>query len=76
MDDVNKTCRDINELLPVAQKACKLFLEECKKANLDVFITETFRSQERQNYLYEQGRTRPGDEVTWTTKSNHNGRLA
>lgn len=76
MNDVYKTCRDINELLPVAQKACELFLEECKKANLNIFITETYRSQARQNYLYEQGRTRPGDEITWTTKSNHTGRLA
>ncbi|PNB76413.1 hypothetical protein C1X30_33840 [Pseudomonas sp. FW305-BF6] len=71
MIDVNKNCRDINELLPVAQKACKLFLEECKKANLDIFITETFRSQERQNLLYEQGRSLPGKKVTWTKSSNH-----
>jgi peptidoglycan L-alanyl-D-glutamate endopeptidase CwlK len=76
MSDVMKTCRDINELLPVAQKACKLFLEECKKANLDIFITETYRSQERQNYLFEQGRSREGDKVTWTKMSNHTSRLA
>jgi peptidoglycan L-alanyl-D-glutamate endopeptidase CwlK len=76
MIDEKKTCRDIDELLPVAQKACKLFLEECKKANLDIFVTETYRSQARQNYLYEQGRTRPGDEITWTKNSNHTGRLA
>ncbi|PEJ57385.1 hypothetical protein CN692_13305 [Bacillus sp. AFS002410] len=76
MTDVTKTCRDINELLPVAQKAVKLFLEECKKENLDIFITETYRSQERQNYLYSYGRTREGEKVTWTKSSNHTGRLA
>ncbi|SFD61132.1 M15 family metallopeptidase [Bacillus sp. UNCCL81] len=76
MTDVTKSCRDINELLPVAQKACKLFLKECKKANLDIFITETYRSQERQDYLYSYGRTREGEKVTWTRSSNHTGRLA
>lgn len=69
-------CRDINELTPKAQEACKLFLAECKKRNIPIFITETYRSQERQNWLYGQGRTRPGIKVTWTRNSNHKGRLA
>lgn len=76
MTTVTKTCRDINELLPVAQKACNLFLSECKKAGLDIFITETYRSQARQNYLYEQGRSRAGQKVTWTKNSRHTSRLA
>ena len=76
MSDVTKTCRDINELSPVAQKACRLFLTECKKNGLPVLITETYRSQARQNYLYEQGRTRPGKVVTWTRNSRHTGRMA
>lgn len=73
---VTAQCRDINELLPAAQKACNLFLVECKKAGLDIFITETYRSQARQNYLYEQGRTRPGQKITWTKNSRHTSRLA
>lgn len=76
MSDVTKTCRDINELSPVAQKACRLFLQECKKEGLPVLITETYRSQARQNYLYEHGRTRPGNVVTWTRSSRHTGRMA
>ena len=76
MSDVTKTIRDIGELKAVAQTACKLFLDECKKAGLDIFITETYRSQARQNYLYEQGRTRPGDKITWTKNSRHTSRLA
>lgn len=72
----DQPCRDIKELTPKAQTACKLFLSECKKKNIPVFITETYRSQARQNYLYEQGRTRPGNKVTWTRNSNHKGRLA
>lgn len=73
---VTKTCRDISELTPKAQKACNLFLEECKRQGLNVLITETYRSQERQNYLYEQGRTRAGNKVTWTKNSRHTSRRA
>ena len=36
-----------------------------------VTVVEAVRSQDRQNYLYEQGRTRPGNVVTWTRNSNH-----
>ena len=76
MSDVTKTVRDINELKKVAQTACTIFLEECKKIGIDIFLTETYRSKARQNYLYEQGRTRAGDIVTWTKSSRHTSRLA
>lgn len=76
MSDVTKTVRDISELKAIAQTACCLFLDECKKAGLDIFITETYRSQARQNYLFEQGRTRSGNKVTWTRNSRHTSRLA
>lgn len=73
---MSNTCRDINALTPTAQKACRLFLEKCKEAGLNIFITETYRSQERQNELWEQGRTKPGNIVTWTLNSRHTGRMA
>lgn len=73
---VTKANRDIKSLQPIAQKACELFLNECKKRNIPIFITETHRSQARQDYLYEQGRTRPGQIVTWTRSSNHTGGYA
>lgn len=74
---VTTTSRDLSELLPVAQTACSLLFQECYKAGIkNIFITETYRSQERQNYLYAQGRTRPGQIVTWTLNSNHKSRLA
>lgn len=37
----------------------------------DFVVTETFRSQERQDELWAQGRTKPGRKVTWTRKSKH-----
>lgn len=74
--DVTKPCRDTKELSAQAQKACALFIEECRRQGLNVLITETYRSQERQNYLYEQGRSRTGDKVTWTKASRHTSRRA
>lgn len=77
MTSVTQTCREISKLLPAAQTACRLLFQECFKAGIkNVFITETYRSQERQKYLYAQGRTRPGQIVTWTLDSNHKSRLA
>lgn len=84
MSNVTQTCRDINELKPNAKLACQLLFQECYKAGIkDIFITETYRSQERQKYLYEQGRSRKYDTkgnklsvVTWTLNSNHTPRLA
>lgn len=73
---MSNTCRDINELTPIAQKACRLFLEKCKEAELDIFVTETYRSQARQNELWEQGRSKPGSIVTWTLNSRHTSRMA
>ncbi|GLC88274.1 M15 family metallopeptidase [Lysinibacillus piscis] len=74
---VTTTCRDLAELLPAARQAVRLLFQECYKAGIsNIFITETYRSQERQNYLYAQGRTRPGQIVTWTLQSNHKSRLA
>lgn len=63
--------RESRSLQPLAQEAAKLFLSECEKKDLKIFVTEYHRSQARQNYLYEQGRTRPGKVVTWTKKSAH-----
>lgn len=77
MSNVTTTCRDLSELLPVAAQACRLLFQECYKQGIkNIFITETYRSQARQNYLYEQGRTRSGQIVTWTKSSRHTSRLA
>lgn len=76
MTNETKACRDINALSPVAQKACRAFLAACEKEGLPVLITETYRSQARQDYLYAQGRTKAGKVVTWTRNSRHTGRMA
>lgn len=76
MADVTTTCREIGELTKNAQLACNLFMAKCKEAGLNVLITETYRSQERQDYLYSIGRTVSGAKVTWTLNSRHTCRRA
>ena len=77
MVSVTQTCRDLAELKSNAQTACRLLFQECYKAGIrNIFITETYRSPARQKYLYQQGRTRAGQIVTWTLNSNHSSRLA
>lgn len=73
---MSEVIKDISELAPNAQIACKAFLTLCENAGLKVRITETYRSQVRQDELYAQGRTKPGSVVTWTKNSRHTGRRA
>ena len=68
--------KDIGELKEPARSACRAHLEECKSAGLDVFLTETYRTQARQDALYAQGRTKPGAVVTRTKNSRHTARTA
>ena len=39
--------------------------------NVDYILTSTLRTQEEQEALYAQGRTKPGKIVTWTLNSKH-----
>ena len=65
--------RWLDKLNPRFRKKVELFLKEVWNK---VFITESFRSQERQNFLYSLWRTRKWKKVTWTLKSNHTKWLA
>lgn len=56
--------RDINLLRPDVAANCRKWLDRCKAAGLNVLITNTVRDKEYQEYLYAQGRTRPGSIVT------------
>ena len=56
--------RDISLLRPDVEANCRKWLARCKAAGLNVLITNTVRDKEYQEYLYAQGRTRPGSIVT------------
>lgn len=77
---MSSQCRDLNELHPYVKQLAEKLLAECKKQGLNIIVTETYRSKERQDYLYEQGRTRPGNVVTNARgkdmESMHQWRLA
>ncbi|MCR1900102.1 M15 family metallopeptidase [Irregularibacter muris] len=79
-DDRNESSteiiKDLDELSPKTKELALEFLERCEENGLDVRITETYRTQARQDILYEQGRTTPGLVVTWTKNSKHTKRRA
>ena len=70
--------RDINDLHPNLQKLCRQFIDECKEKGIDIIITSTYRDFECQQWLYSQGRTRPGPKITNARprESWHNFQLA
>lgn len=57
MSKVTDQCRDIKELNILVQVLLNLALADIRKQGVNPLIVETYRSQERQNYLYCQGRT-------------------
>ena len=76
LKDSTEQIREISELTPHTQKLCKEFLNRCENAGLPVIITETYRSQKRQDELFKQGRETDGPVVTWTKNSSHTKRRA
>lgn len=56
--------RDVNLLRPDVAANCRVWQARCRAAGLNVLITNTVRDREYQEYLYQQGRTRPGGIVT------------
>jgi len=70
--------RNINDLLPNVKVRVEKFIELCDEEGIDLLITSTYRDNESQEALYEQGRTRPGKIVTNAKpgESWHNYRCA
>lgn len=75
-----KTIRDIDELIPEMRDLTialmKLFKDKNSNSYIELMITETYRTQKRQDWLYAKGRTIKGSKVTWTTHSKHTERKA
>ena len=67
--------RSLNNLKGVHPDMIKLMNESIKDSPHDFTITEGVRTAKRQNELYQQGRTKPGIQVTnrdgYNKKSNH-----
>ena len=67
MIPVDKTDRNLNKLTQAFKAKVEGFLSEATQ----IFVTEAFRTQERQQFLYNKGRTTPWPKVTFTLNSNH-----
>jgi peptidoglycan L-alanyl-D-glutamate endopeptidase CwlK len=70
--------RAVGELLPHLQWVVAALLAAWERDGLDARIIETYRSIERQDWLYASGRFRPGRRVTKVKggDSMHNYRIA
>jgi peptidoglycan L-alanyl-D-glutamate endopeptidase CwlK len=55
--DITKVCKDLNELNPLVKVMLELALDDIRRQGTNPLVVETYRPQERQNYLYCQGRT-------------------
>lgn len=66
----------INELQPHVRWAAMRFMDSCWQRGWYFSISESFRTQARQNQLYNQGRLNKLPVVTWTRMSLHTQRLA
>ena len=64
------------ELAPHCHNAAFAWMSECWKVGQQFRVSEAYRTQQRQNELYAQGRWKPGKIVTYTLKSLHTQRLA
>jgi hypothetical protein len=70
--DVATPVKALEGLAPELRARVERVMERMKNEyGHDVSIVETTRSQDRQDWLYEQGRTREGSVVTWTRDSAH-----
>ncbi|WP_411280692.1 M15 family metallopeptidase [Gemmatimonas sp.] len=70
--DPTTPIKDLDAVAPELRSRVQRVIDRMKgEYGHDVSIVETARSQERQDQLYEQGRTRPGAVVTWTRDSAH-----
>ena len=56
--------RDLNKLAPFFRSLLEVALSECWELGFQIKVFEAFRTPERQDFLFEQGRTRPGKIIT------------
>lgn len=56
--------RSLEDLHPDLKTLCQQFLDGCHAQGVNVFITQTYRSNAEQDADYAKGRTQPGNVVT------------
>jgi len=70
--------RSLDDLITPAKERVERFLALCKENGIDLLVTSTYRDNESQQALYEQGRTTAGKVVTNAKAGDswHNWRCA
>jgi diguanylate cyclase (GGDEF)-like protein len=58
-------------LVPEMRDSLVNMISAAAQQGVHLRIAETYRPQERQEYLFQQGRSTPGSPVTWTLTSDH-----
>lgn len=61
----------ISALEPEVADSTRSLMNAARQAGVNLSPAETRRSQERQEMLFQKGRTSPGDVATWTLTSDH-----
>lgn len=49
--------RNIDDLIPEVAAKCRALIAECAKVNIDLLVTSTYRDNESQTVLFNQGRS-------------------
>lgn len=70
--------RDLNDLLPPVLDRANQFIAACTAAGIELLVTATYRDFEAQHRLYAQGRSMPGQIVTYADAGDswHNWKRA
>jgi peptidoglycan L-alanyl-D-glutamate endopeptidase CwlK len=63
--------RKIDDLVPAMQTKAREFAGRMAEIGIPFMFTCTRRTQKEQDELWAQGRTKPGNKVTWTRNSKH-----
>lgn len=76
--EVNKPNRDLSLLAPFFREKLEDALTDCQALGHKIEVFEGYRTPERQNWLFDQGRNRPGNVITRAKggQSWHNYSLA
>ena len=69
--EAQRTISDVSALQEDARQPILDLVQRLTDEGYQVGIGETLRPQERQEYLFRQGRVDPGNIVTWTLTSDH-----
>jgi peptidoglycan LD-endopeptidase CwlK len=75
VNNPTKVDRNRSHLFPDFRKRLEAVMTDVRRlTGREWMIVEGYRSQERQDWLYAQGRTRPGKVVTWIKSPRWHGK--